>query len=47
MPIQTTFSSEGATAMSPIDVVLPSSNTGTNEVPLLSVFQTPPGPAPT
>ena len=47
MPTQTTFGSDGATATSPIESLGWASKTGSNVVPLLTVFQTPPLRVPT
>src|SRR6266851_9114211 len=47
VPTHTTDGSDGAMAMSPIVETLSLSNTGSQVVPLLVVFQTPPAAAPT
>ena len=41
------FGSEGATAMSPIEAVVYTSNTGSNVVPLFTVLKIPPVAYPT
>src|SRR5436190_17731488 len=47
VPTQTFFEFFGSSAIAPIDWTRCSSNTGRYRVPLSSLFQTPPLPAPT